>query len=148
MSVGNFGKAVMDFPLMDAVSVNKGSMARVFFNSAVANISEFKQDGERDDCLVGRRKPIGADFVHIRGDARARLHTVLKKCNRVTDAAFVHLRGIHTLYMYACNQATITDAAFVHLCGIQSLSMSGCTQARTDEPLTYAPLHASFLASS
>ena len=49
-------------------------------------------------------------------------------CSRVTDAAFVHLRRIHTLWVYNCNQATITDAAFVHLRGIDSLSMSGCNQ--------------------
>ena len=67
------------------------------------------------------------DFVYIRGDARARLHTVdMSECHRVTDAAFVHLRGIQSLDMPYCNQATITDAAFVHLRGIKSLSMNGC----------------------
>ena len=37
----------------------------------------------------------------------------IKQCSRVTDAAFVHLRG--ALNMSGCNQETITDAAFVHL---------------------------------
>jgi len=36
-------------------------------------------------------------------------------CRGVTDAAFVHLRGIHTLDMSSCSQRTITDAAFAHL---------------------------------
>ena len=44
-------------------------------------------------------------------------------CNQgtITDAVFVHLRGIQTLGMIGCYQATITDAAFVHLRGIQTL---------------------------
>ena len=46
---------------------------------------------------VSRRHDI-IDFVHIQGDAYARLHTVnMTYCCRVTDATFVHLRGIHTL---------------------------------------------------
>ena len=36
-------------------------------------------------------------------------------CNQITNAAFLHLRGIHTLNMSGCNQITITDAAFVNL---------------------------------
>ena len=55
-----------------------------------------------------------------------RLHTInMSGCSKVmvgcdleiiTDAAFVHLQGIHTLNMMGCNQ--ITDAAFGHLGGI------------------------------
>ena len=45
----------------------------------------------------------------------------------ITDAAFVHLRGIHTLAMDGCTQAGITDAAFVHLNGIRALIMDGCS---------------------
>ena len=33
----------------------------------------------------------------------------------ITDAAFVHLHGIHTLYMKVCNQITIADAGFFNL---------------------------------
>ena len=47
---------------------------------------------------------------------------------RVTCAAFVHLRGIHTLNMHSCNQVGITDEAFAHLKGIHALYMSNCTQ--------------------
>jgi len=35
--------------------------------------------------------------------------------NKVTDASFVHLKGIHTLDMTWCNQLTITDATLVNL---------------------------------
>jgi hypothetical protein len=112
--------AVMDFPWMDAESEIKGSVEawRAAFPVARAvNVSR------RDDI-------VDADFVHIRGDARVRLHTVnMYKCRAVTDAAFVHLRGIHTLDMGTCDQATITDAAFVHLTGIHTLHMSSCDQA-------------------
>ena len=47
----------------------------------------------------------------------------------ITDGAFVHLAGIHTLYMGGCNQATITDGAFAHLAGIHTLNMTYCSQA-------------------
>ena len=112
--------AVMDFPWMDSRSPIKGSVRawRAAFPVARAvNVSE------RNDI-------VDADFVHIRGDARVRLHTVnMWDCKRVTDAAFVHLCGIHTLEMWGCNQATITDAAFVHLRGIHTLNMIYCNQA-------------------
>ena len=49
-------------------------------------------------------------------------------CNYLTDAAFAHLAGIHTLNMIGCSQATISDAAFSHLAGIHTLIMGGCNQ--------------------
>ena len=120
-----FREAVMDFPWMDAswVSHVKGSLRawRAAFPAArVVNVKG-----------VWRQKPIvDSDFVHIRGDARARLHTVdMSDCTSVRDAAFVHLRGIHTLAVGGCDHGTITDAAFVHLHGIQKLDMSCCWQA-------------------
>jgi hypothetical protein len=63
-----------------------------------------------------------AAFVHLRG-----IHTLnMNGCEGITDAAFVHLRGIHTLYMRGCDG--ITDAAFVHLRGIHSLDLKSCEQ--------------------
>ena len=48
-----------------------------------------------------------AAFVHLRG-----IHTRdISYCTQLTDAAFVRLRGIHTLDMSYCKQASITDAA-------------------------------------
>ena len=44
----------------------------------------------------------------------------------ITDAAFVHLRGIHTLFMGGCNQASIAGAAFAHLRGLRELDMGHC----------------------
>jgi hypothetical protein len=37
----------------------------------------------------------------------------MSNCNQssITPAAFVHLRGIHKLYVYGCNQPGIWDAA-------------------------------------
>ena len=112
-------QAIMDFPWMDSTSKIKGSIEKWRASFPVAravNVSE-------------RKDIVDADFVHIRGDARARLHTVdMNRCKAVTDAAFVYLRGIHTLNMFGCNQMTITDAAFVHLRGIHTLSMGACNQ--------------------
>jgi hypothetical protein len=73
-----------------------------------------------------RRAPVMyADFAHFEGLRELNM----AGCSDVTDAAFVHLRGIHTLDMSCCNQPTITDAAFPHLAGIQRLSIFGCDQA-------------------
>ena len=47
----------------------------------------------------------------------------------ITDAAFAHLRGIHTLRMSYCSQPTITDAAFAHLRGVRVLTMLDCSDA-------------------
>ena len=44
----------------------------------------------------------------------------------ISDAAFVPLRGIHTLVVEGCTQATITGATFAHLQGIQALAMWSC----------------------
>jgi hypothetical protein len=113
--------AIMAFEWMDPLSRITGNLKawRAAFPLArVVNVS-------------GRYNITDTDFVHIRGDARVRLHTVnIGRCRnlRITDAAFVHLRGIHTLDMSDCKQETITDAAFVHLRGIHTLSMQGCTQ--------------------
>ncbi len=68
-----------------------------------------------------------ADFAHFKG-----IHSLsMSGCNQatITDAAFQHLTGIQTLDMSGCNQDTVTDAAFVRLKGIRVLNMSGCNQA-------------------
>jgi hypothetical protein len=113
-------KAVMDFPWMDDDSRIKGSIKawRAAFPAArTANVS-------------GRFDLVDADFVHIRGDAQqVRLHTVIMcNCCEITDAAFVQLRGIHTLDMSCCYQKSITDSAFMHLRGIHTLILSDCDQ--------------------
>ena len=48
-------------------------------------------------------------------------------CLQLTDAAFAHLKGIHTLLMWHCDQPAITDAALAHLRGIQCLVLNGCS---------------------
>ena len=113
-------KAVMDFPWMDDDSRIKGSIKawRAAFPAArTANVS-------------GRFDLVDADFVHIRGDVQqVRLHTVIMcNCCEITDAAFVQLRGIHTLDMSCCYQKSITDSAFMHLRGIHTLILSDCDQ--------------------
>jgi len=46
----------------------------------------------------------------------------------ITNGAFAHLAGVHTLDTSRCNQAAITDAAFAHLAGIRTLDMRACGQ--------------------
>ena len=72
-----------------------------------------------------------AAFVHLRG-----IHTLYMWYSlqpAISDAAFVHLRGIHTLVIWGCDQATITGATFAHLQGIQALGMFDC---RADQVAT------------
>jgi hypothetical protein len=45
----------------------------------------------------------------------------------ITDAAFEHLKGIHSLVMENCTQATISGTGLEHLKGISRLGMYGCT---------------------
>ena len=68
-------------------------------------------------------------------------------CNRatITDAAFVHLRGIQTLDMEGCNQATITGAAMSYLVGIRMLDTGACSR---DVRVTVAKLRAEFESES
>jgi hypothetical protein len=47
-------------------------------------------------------------------------------CRQITNAAFVHLHGIHTLRMNGCSQ--ITNDAFEHLKGIRRLNIINCPQ--------------------
>ena len=68
-----------------------------------------------------------ADFVHFRGVRELNMSYCWQAT--ITDAAFAHLRGIHTLNMSGCRQATITDAAFAHLRSIHTLNMRECRQA-------------------
>ena len=73
-----------------------------------------------------------AAFFHLEG-----IHTLdTSGCMQTTisDAAFAHLAGIHTLDMRACTQATITDAAFAHIRGLHSLGLIGCNQATITMP--------------
>ncbi len=44
-------------------------------------------------------------------------------CGNIDDAAFHYLVGVHTLVMNRCKQERISDAAFAHLRGIFSLSV-------------------------
>jgi hypothetical protein len=56
-------------------------------------------------------------------------------CALLTDAAFPHLAGLHTLLMSDCAQEGITDAAFASLRGIHTLEITGCWQL-TDAALS------------
>jgi len=74
----------------------------------------------------------------------------------ISDAASVHLRGIHTLVIEYCPQATITGATFVHLQGIQAMGMRSCRddlvatarslglRVNTRDPTSYRALHYTF----
>ena len=103
--------AVKDFPWMDDKSLIKGSLKKwraAFPCARSVNVSK------RRDIVDA------ADFMHIRGDSRVRLHAVnMMVCTSITDAAIEYLRGIHTLNM--CFGEQVTDAAFVHLRGIHML---------------------------
>ena len=39
---------------------------------------------------------------------------------KITDKAFIHLKGIEQLNMSFCNQHEITDKSFIHLKGIEN----------------------------
>ena len=133
-----FLAAVSEHPWEDRRTVIKGSIAawRACFPHALcANVQQY-------DLVLGssgtreRTAPVvDADFVHFEGLREL----YMAGCSDVTDAAFAHLRDIHTLDMTCCDQPAITDAAFVPLAGLQRLCIGSCSQASiTDAAL--APL--------
>jgi hypothetical protein len=119
-----FLAAVTEHPWEDRGTVIKGSIAArraCFPHARCANVREWDVDNKAV-CAI---PVVDADFLHFEG-----LRELYVDSSRdVTDAAFAHLRGIHTLDMSGCNQSTITDAAFAHLAGIQRLSLWACSQA-------------------
>jgi len=74
--------------------------------------------------ITGRDDLTDADFVHLRGIK----YLYMSWCTGITNAAFANLEGIHTLNMSNCGQAGITDEAFIHLKRIKVLNMSWCDQ--------------------
>jgi hypothetical protein len=52
----------------------------------------------------------------------------MRGCNQetITDTAFTHLKGIHTLNMHSCDQDTLTDAIFSYIKGVRVLDMDNC----------------------
>ena len=70
----------------------------------------------------------------------------MRYCNQrtITDAAFAHLRGVHTLNIRECHR--ITDAALSHVSGIRTLNINGCRQL-TDAAFDALALNAPRLRS-
>jgi len=73
-----------------------------------------------------------ADFVHLRGI----LHVCLDKTLGFTDAAFSHLTGVQTLSLIRCT-APLTDAALAHITGVKSLNISYTRFSFTDAGLAH-----------
>ena len=107
-----FQAAVAAHPWEDRETVIQGSIGgwrACFPRARCANVNKCR-----------RHAPVvDADFVHFVGLWELNMDS----CNAVTDAAFVHLRGIRVLDMSLCSQSTITDAGLAHLGGIQKLSI-------------------------
>ena len=61
----------------------------------------------------------------------------MSQCWQLTDAAFAHLKGIHTLLMLGIHQPTITDAALAHLKGIKCLVLWHCSMPFTEVGLVH-----------
>ena len=120
-----FLAAVTEHPWEDRETVIQGSIAAwraCFPHACCANVQRFEVSGGPNK----RTAPVvDADFVRFEGLREL----YMMGCTGFTDAAFVHLRGIHTLDISCCVQPAITDAAFAHLAGIQRLSITCCSQA-------------------
>jgi hypothetical protein len=120
-----FLAAVSEHPWEDSDTVIQGSIAAwraCFPHARCANVCEWDDDEEAET----RAAPVvDADLVHFEGLREL----YMAGCRDLTDAACVHLRGIHTLDMTMFDQLAITDAAFAHLVGIQRLSIRHCDQA-------------------
>ena len=129
-----FHAAVTAYPWEDRESVILGSIASwraCYPRARCANV----KNSDPAAGLVRRAPVVDADFVHFVGLWELNMCG----CTAVTDAAFVHLRGIRVLDMSNCNQLTITDAGLAHLVGIQKLSIWCCAQDTLTDA-AFAPL--------
>ena len=132
--------AVAAAPWADSSTPITGSLRAWRACFPAARAAKLQGRSDVDPCFLLKRGDINpegmffcwqsiitdADFVHLRG-----IHTLdMTDCIQegITDAAFAHLRGIHTLDMSGCYQEGISDAAFVNLRGIHELDMSFCNQ--------------------
>ena len=85
-----------------------------------------RQRGEQSVCIFSydewSRQPALAESagIHI----FTSLIVIVVVYGQITDAAFVHLHGIHTLSMQYCEN--ISNAALIHLVGIKKLETLGC----------------------
>ncbi len=89
-------QAVGDFPWEDMDTVIRGDVAlwRACFPRALgANVGQRGQWGENPNGRL--TAVVDADFVLLGGLKALNMSW----CRQVTDAAFVHLRGIERLYM-------------------------------------------------
>ena len=130
-----FQAAVAAFPWEDRETFIQGSIGgwrACFPRARCGNVRRMVIGGVG---MVRRTPVVDADFVHF-----VELWELnMDSCEAVTDAAFVHLRGIRVLDMTDCSQPAITDAGLAHLVGIQKLSIAGCSQATLTDA-AFAPL--------
>ena len=75
--------------------------------------------------ISGCKELTDAAFVHFKG-----VHTLRMRYlgSGISDAAFAHLSGVHTLDMRGCKSPHLTDAALAHLAGVHTLSIADCPQ--------------------
>jgi len=98
------------------------------------NCSQSGLSGAALACCAGSILSLDMSFCSqegIRDSDLAQLagirELIMHGCTQLSDAAFEHLKGLHTLTMSACTQSSITEAAFQHLSGLHTLDISGCS---------------------
>jgi len=111
-----------DEPIPKKMSIKQ--FRNIFKSTKGLNISNRQNITDKDFEFI---RPIPSTKI-----AGFRLN--MNYCKQITDAAFIHLKGIHTLNLRGCNQ--ITDSAFVHLDGIKELDIGDCNQI-TDAAFVY-----------
>jgi hypothetical protein len=116
-------KYIFDFydePIPEKMSIKQ--FRNIFKSTKGINISKRQNITDKDFEFIRPIPPttvVGQNYMN-----GFRLN--MNNCWKITDAAFVNLKGIHTLDINYCRQ--ITDAAFVNLKGIKTLSICGCYQ--------------------
>ena len=107
-SLGIYG-----LPILEYLTYKDGNALRATCKEARSAVINYKwMDSET--CIKGSLKKWRTCFPNARA-------ANIERRNDLKDIDFVHLKGIHTLYRWGCNQATITDAPINYLIGTTNL---------------------------
>ena len=110
----------------DAVAEHAWSDLREHWNSRASHImgglASWRRCFPRATAanVYGRLDLTDADFVHLRGIRKLNMGL----CRQITDGGIAHLSGIHTLAM--CDCKLVTDAGLSHLRRIHTLEIPNC----------------------
>jgi Leucine-rich repeat (LRR) protein len=112
-----------------SLNAAKGTLFNVDFSGRVFVTDKFLEPlagtiHTLDVSHIRRKTLTDEAFKHLAG-----IHTLkMSGCTKLTGEAFKYIKGVQYLDMSVCDQSTIKDMHFSHLAGIHTLNMYACSQ--------------------